>query len=263
MFNEPRNWKWMVPAAGVFVLPLGGWWLRSMLGDVGGLTVQCLEYVTWPLALICLVQAVSMHHAYYRSLAVNDLERQQAALSITADSVKLQAANGVHPQTLELVLRDQARRWGIVSATKSKSRRPYSVMFARPRVTQGFFVHFLKMSNEQTYMPLSILSDGDKSWDPDGRVTAREMYADVESLLIEEGKATRPMGPYKPGYWVAGWTPASVAKDYDLNLDEWDYEEEEQKAESRTQTKADDPLEAALKDLDQTSWMKQMTEGAK
>lgn len=260
MYSEPRNWKWMVPAAGVAVVPAAGWWMLQLMGEWGGVTVKCLAALTIPVALILLVQAASMYRAYYRSLAVSDLERQQTALSITAESVKLDAAKSVHPQTLELLLRDQARRWGLISATRSNSRKPYAVLFARPRVTEAFFVHFLKMSNGVTYMPISMLSEGDKSWDPDGRVSAREMYEDVESLLHEEGKATRPMGKYKPGYWVAGWTPEKVAMDFKIDLEEWDYDNEEQSADAGKSARGDrsDPINRALNDLEQTAWMKQI-----
>jgi len=264
--ENPRNWKWMAPGAGAFVLMAFAWWLLKSYGGNASLlvTLQCVAASLVAIAVVCLIQAVAMYRAYYRGLAVADLERQQKALAISADSVRMQAANGVHPEVLELLVRDRARRWMLKSGTQSKSRRAYSILFARPNVTEAFVVHFLKMSNKKTYMPISMLSEGDKSWDPDGIVSSREMYDALESLLHEEGKATRPMGKYKPGWWVSDWDPESVAADYGLDLESWDYETEvKEEGEAKGKQKEMDPIAAALSDLEQTAWMKQMIQSKK
>ena len=42
------------------------------------------------------------------------------------------------------------------------------------------------------------------------------------------------MGEYKPGYWLNGWTPESVAEDFGLNLDDW--EERDDKEDDKLNT---------------------------
>ena len=218
--NE-RSYIWMsIVGAVLVVMALWAWgyatgaleWLNvcsSVLGTVGG------ALLLWSLWLVWLEA---------REAAVFDLQGRQRALSTTAMSTLLEAAKGVHPDVLEQLFRDRARRWGLVSGTKSKDKSPYSVLQARPEVTDRFVAYFLMMSNQKTYMPKRMLSDGDKRFDPLGSVTAYEMYDALESLLIEEIKVTRPLGANKPGYWLAGWDPESVAADFGINLNDYEYE---------------------------------------
>lgn len=216
-----RSYIWM-SIVGAVILAAAGWtwtfavdalaWLNvcsSVLAIVGG------GLLLWSLWLAWLE---------LREAAVFDLQGRQKALAMTTMSVTLEAAKGVHPDVLAMVLGERARRWGLISGTKSKDKSPYSVLQARPQVTDRFVAHFLKMSNKTSYMPKRLLSDGDTRFDPLGVVTAYEMYDAFESLLFEELKATRPFGQNKPGYWLAGWDPDTVAMDFGINLNDYEYE---------------------------------------
>lgn len=239
MYGEPRNWKWMVPA---MLTPIAGGlgaWLMNV--DGGAWVVRFGGFVMICWACVLLYSAYKNCREYFAEGDAMRFEQRQRALAITADSVRLEAAKGVHPETLELLLRDRARRWGLISASKSANRKPFGVLLARPNVTEAFLAHFLKMSNDKTYMPLNMLSDGDKSFDPQKRVTAREMYDDLESLLFEESKITRPFGKYKPGYWIPDWGPEAVAMDFGIDLEQWSYVDEEiETAKSLHGVKTDD-----------------------
>ena len=219
MNERPYSWMSIV---GAVILAAAGWmwtfavdaleWLNvcsSGLAIVGG------GMLLWSLWLAWLE---------LREAAVFEIQGRQKALSMTAMSVTLEAAKGVHPEVLAMVLGDRARRWGLISGTKSKDKSPYSVLQARPQVTDRFVAHFLKMSNKTSYMPKRMLSDGDTRFDPLGVVTAYEMYDAFESLLFEELKATRPFGQNKPGYWLSGWDPDTVAMDFGINLNDYEYE---------------------------------------
>jgi len=218
--NE-RPYIWMSIAGAVLVvMALWTWgyatgaleWLNvcsSVLGTVGGALLLWALWLAWLEA---------------REAAVFELQGRQKALSMTTMSVTLEAAQSVHPEVLAMVLGDRARRWGLISGTKSKDKSPYSVLQARPIVTDRFVAHFLKMSNKTSYMPKRLLSDGDTRYDPLGIVTAYEMYDAFESLLFEELKATRPFGQNKLGYWLAGWDPDTVAMDFGINLNDYEYE---------------------------------------
>jgi hypothetical protein len=221
-------------------------WANQFAARYGATTMIC-QGVFVGIAVLLLLQTVSMYKAYYRQLEMYDLETRQRALSVTTMSVLLEAAKAVHPTVLEQLFRDRARRWGLVSGTRSKDRSPYSTLHARPRVTDRFIVHFLKMSNEKSYMPKNMLSDKDTSFDPAKFVTAYEMYDDFESLLMEELKATRPYGWNKPGFWLAGWNPDTVAADFGVDLEVWNYEEDQPAAGSGSA--ASDVVKNAMKDL--------------
>lgn len=240
MFNEPRNWKWAVPLLLEPVFLLATYWLIQAQWT----WVQLLGFVPGMAMIVMLILAVNNFIRYQREWQIDVFERTQRALSTTATSVLLDAAKNVHPDTLVLLFKDRARRWGLVSGTKSLDEQPYSVLESRPRVTDRFVVHFLRMSNSKTYMPKHLLSDGDKSFDPQRVVTAYEMYDDLESLLIDEMKVTRPMGKYKSGYWLAGWDPDAVALDFGIDLDDWKYEDDEIK-----ETNNPEFIQNSMKDL--------------
>lgn len=208
--------------AAVVLLAAAGWawafavdalaWLNvcsSVLGVVGGALLFWAVWTAW--------MAVREQSAWI-------LSERQKALATTTMSVTLEAAKSVHPEVLAMLLGERARRWGLISGTKSKDKSPYSVLQARPQVTDRFVAHFLKMSNGKAYMPKRMLSDKDTRFDPLGVVTAYEMYDAFESLLFEELKATRPFGENKPGYWLAGWDPDTVAMDFGMNLNDYEYE---------------------------------------
>ncbi len=219
MNERPYIWMSIVGTV-LVVMALWAWgfgtgaleWLNvcsSMLATVGGGMLLWALWLAWLEA---------------RETAVFELQGRQRALSMTTMSVTLEAARGVHPEVLAMVLGERARRWGLISGTKSKDKSPYSVLQARPNVTDRFVAHFLKMSNKTSYMPKRLLSDGDTRFDPLGVVTAYEMYDAFESLLFEELKATRPFGQNKPGYWLAGWDPDTVAMDFGIDLNQYEYE---------------------------------------
>jgi hypothetical protein len=204
------------------VLLVSAWSVQTFLAvTYPGLDplVYCLYGVAVPVLLGMLLDG----WLQVRERATDIFQARQRALAITSMGQLLEAAKGVHPEVLNQLFRDRARRWGLVSGTKSRDKSPYSVLIARPQVTDRFLAHVLKVSNETTIMSKRMLSDGDKRFDPQGIVTAYEMYDALHSLLEAEMKLTRPYGPNKPGYWLNDWTPESVAADFGLNLDDYEY----------------------------------------
>ena len=57
--------------------------------------------------------------------------QRQAANTKTAMSELLEQAKGVHPDVLSMLFKDRAKRWGLVSGTKSKDHSPYATLIAR------------------------------------------------------------------------------------------------------------------------------------
>ena len=219
--GEPRMWKWMVPALLVPVLLFAAYW-TTRLHEFFFQTFAC---VFSSFALVMLAAAIKQFVAYFRDIDVNAFARERRAAAITADSVRLEAAKNVHPRVFELLLGERARRWALISGTQSADGKPYRVLHAAPIVTEAFFVHFLKKSTRTSYMSKNMLSDGDKSWDPNGIVAAYEMYDAVEKMLAGEMKVVRPYGKHGKGMWLPDWEPQSVALDFGIDLDEWEYDE--------------------------------------
>lgn len=181
--------------------------------------MYCLSIVALPVLFWGGVEGLLQ----YRARAAEIFQARQRALSMSSMGQLLEAAKGVHPEVLSMVLGERARRWGLISGTKSKDRSPYSVLIDRPQVTDRFLAHVLKMSNDTTIMPKRMLGDKDKSFDPQGVVTAYEMYDALYSLFEAEMKVTRPFGDNRPGYWLNDWDPETVAMDFGINLEDYQY----------------------------------------
>lgn len=267
MFSDdvPRTWKWFVPAVVSALLFWGG----LVLFGMGWRDMAALLVVV---ALLGSGVMITNYWKYVTEHQAHLLRERQSALSMTPKQLMLEAAKGVHPETLRLLLGEQARRWGLVSGSRSATGEPYKVLMRRPRVTEEFLVYFLRRSSDRHIMSVhGNLSDGDKSWDPQGIVTAYEMYDDLESLLIEEQKATRPFGRTKPGYWLGDWDGRSVGLDFGIDIEAWgagadEGEEEAAQVEGRTSKMKRDVsmseavLQKSLEGLEQTSRMKARTE---
>lgn len=260
--SEPRTWKWFVPGVISAILLWGGYVLfRSQIQDAGALLIV--------LGMFGIGLTVTNHSWVRRSRDADILKRRQDALSITPKQMMLEAAKGVHPETLRLLLGEQARRWGLVSGSQSPTGKPYKILVARPRVTEQFLVYFLRRSNHKMYMSKhGNLSDNDKSWDPRGITSTYEMYDDLESLLVEEMKCTRPFGQTKPGYWLGDWSPAAVGLDYGVDIEDWEAGDETEVIEAVASVNGSGEavgripsvLAKAMVDLQQTSQMKAKTE---
>jgi len=212
--NEPRMWKWMVPSAGVF-----GLFTLSM--TVAALSAQFPVFIQlgcqvglFGLMVICAAAGISGYRQYFHRQEAETLEIRQQALAITADSLLLEKAQGIHPQTLQILLAERNRVWMVVSGTVSPDNKPYTVLKAAPQVTDKFIEFFLDNSTSEQAMPKRMLVEGRKNmFDPSGQVDEYTMYDLFEQVLIQERKLTKPYGNIKPGMWIPPWSPVSVALD--------------------------------------------------
>ena len=257
-FDGPRTWKWLVPGAVAAVLFLVG---IPLVGDPA--SSDRLRWLGIAAVVFGGLASIAAGTNWWKLVSTHSAEMHSArkeADAITPRGYILHEAKSVHPDLYRMILGEQARRWGLVSGTKSPSGEPYAVLMSRPRVTEVFLVYFLRMSNKENYMPKRMLSDNDHSFDPHKIVTAYEMYDDVKSLLEEELKATRPMGENKPGYWLGEWDPISVGLDFGVDIENWDVDgEPEEDAASRVArggSSSQSFIDKALEGLEQTAAMK-------
>ncbi len=251
---QPRMWKWMLPSIGVFALFLVGI-VISLFSEQIPLLLQlgCQCGVIGSM-VICAAAGISGYRQYFNRLEAETLEIRQLALAITADSVLLEKAQNVHPQTLQILLAERNRAWMVVSGSTSPDRTAYSVLKAAPQVTDKFIEFFLDNSTDEQAMSKRVLVEGRKNmFDPSGQTDEYTMYDLFEQVLIQERKLTKPYGNLKPGMWIPPWSPESVARDLG-----WDWS-----PSGRQQTTAgtkDKPAwEKALDDLEQTDLMKKAT----
>jgi len=247
-----KTWKWVVPGLMCILLAWGGVIVFLMKWKNAGVLMIVL-------ALFCFAIAGTKYWEINSGIAAENYRRRKEADAITPRGMMLEAGRGVHPETIRLILGEQAKRWGLVSGTRSPDHQPYRLLMARPRVTEAFLVYFLRRSNEKTYMAKhGNLSDGDKSWDPQKITTAYEMYDDLESLLVEEMKITRPFGNTKPGYWLGDWSPQAVGLDFGIDIDEWDDGDVIETVTTSSAGRSDVPsvIARALEGLEQTPEMK-------
>lgn len=267
MFGEgqPRMWKWMVPSAGVFVI-FAVSMVVAMYSDRFPLLIQLgCQCGLLGLMAICAAAGISGYRQYFNRQEAETLGIRQQALAITADSLLLEKAQGIHPQTLQILLAERNRAWMVVSGSMSPDNKAYSVLKAAPQVTDKFIEFFLDNSTSEQAMSKRILVEGRKNmFDPSGQVDEYTMYDLFEQVLIQERKLTKPYGNLKPGMWIPPWGPESVARDLGW---EWvasetqvsDVGDDGTKPSRPTPDRPKPAWEKAVDDLEQTQAMKKAT----
>ena len=211
-----RNWKWMVPAC---VVPL------AMLATAGMMQSPA-EFVRW-LALVpgfvmivCAIAAIGNLRIYQRAQWLEFLERKQNAMSRTQLSVQLEAARGVHPDSVKIVFNEHHRVWALRNGNLEAGIRSYDVLYHAPEVTSYFLQYFLNGSTERSVMPKRLLVQGRKNrFDPHGVVDEYTMYDRLVRLLVQQGKLHK-WNEFDLYEWVHPWTPQLVAQEWGLELEE-------------------------------------------
>lgn len=210
-----RNWKWMVPGVGVgLFLMLTRWFLLSPF-----------EWVRWNAALtglvaaVCAIAAVGNLIDYRRMQAVEAIERKQNALSRTPLSAELEAARGVHPDSVKRIFNERHRVWALRNGSLEAGIRAYDVLYHAPEVTIHFLEYFLRSSTEHSIMPKRMLVQGRKNrFDPYGAVEEYVMYDRLVNLLASQGKLHK-WSEFQIYEWVDPWTPQLVADEWGLELE--------------------------------------------
>jgi hypothetical protein len=201
---------------------VGGWlylfWLLILSPDEW---VRGLAWVVLFFAVVSMIAATANYIVYFRHWQMEDYASHQAALSVTADSLMLEKAAGVHPETLRLLLGERSRAWMRRAGSEVPDREPYAVMYACPQVTEYFVRYFLINSSETKAMTVrGFLVEGrKKKFDPMGETDEYTMYHLFESVLIQNRMLTKPYNG-TPGLWIPPWGPAEVAADLGIGLEE-------------------------------------------
>lgn len=220
MSYELKPWSWLVPA--VFVGLLFG--LVLWLGTLPMPEVQYCAGGLVVVMLVLVVQAVSGYRAYFREIHVEQMERLKRAESLTALSMKLESARGVHPDVVKAFMSEENRVWALRHGNRALKMIPHSVLYRAPEVTDLFVDYFIKSSSDLALMPKRLLVEGRKNrFDPWGLVDEYTMYDRLVALLASEGKIIK-YSEFEGYTWAPPWTRKMVAEDFALV---WEEEGEE------------------------------------
>lgn len=244
--NEPRNWKWMVPAAAVpalLIAAIGLQLISEQLPILLTFGCQC-----GMLALMCIAAAAaaSNYHAYFEQLRVDALMDRRRALATTAESMLFEQARGMHPEAVRLLLLQRKMLWRIKMATRDELVD--WVLDEAPMVHAGFVQFFLEKSTPVSCMPKRMLSEGSKQFDPQGLATDYQQYDSLLLLLQRHLMATQAFGN-QSAQWLPPWNPEMAAKAFGLT-------EEEAVGDQQLAVSGEKLVERGLEDLEQTAMMR-------
>lgn len=216
MYSNARNWKWMVPAGGFgFLLLLTRMFLAS--------PHEWVRWMAFPLGMVtavCAIASVANFVDYRRAQAVEMLERKKSAMVTSQLARELEAARGVSPKVVELLMNEHNRAWMLRGGLLKSSDLRLDVLYEAPDVTASFLLFVLQSSTNAMVMPKRLLVEGRKNrFDPHGAVTEYAMYDKLMMVLEKHGKVMR-YSEFENHQWVEPWTPALVAEDYGFVLEE-------------------------------------------
>ncbi len=197
--NEPRNWKWGVPAVFVPVFGTIATWLLEnpvLWAQMFGLIAATITLVLLLMTLINLWRYVSAHQ-------MDLFTQRQQALSTTPVTLMAQALSGMHPEAVKVLDKFGVRTvWQVKVDLKSGDR---DFILLGTNVHYAFIQFVLDHSNPVSLMPKRSLSDGSKKFDPDGLVTDYQQYDEFQQWLIGRLVVTRPFGDNHPCMFLPPW----------------------------------------------------------
>jgi hypothetical protein len=266
MYGEPRNWKWMIPAA--LIAPCIVWWNKWAMSG-GALS----DWAVIPLGIagILLVATLVNLWLYASSHAADIYADIQAVRNSTPEVRMFEAAKGMHPQAVEALLIHRRAIWRI-KYVPLKDVADW-ILDEAPTVHGGFLDFVLDHSNSFSVMPKhGILSQGSKQFDPEGMIEDYQQYDDLILLLQQKLICTQALGN-QPPKWIPPWNQDLVRHRFGLDGEQYVVAEmsDAMRAIQRGQIRqmasgqlssndnGHSTIEHALADLEQTQEMKAKT----
>jgi len=209
MFNRPRNWKWMIPGILMVVCAVGGAWLWSEKNDWGAALVFGIG-VVFGLGMLINGWAYIQDRAAISYVAIRKAQNQ------TPETIIFEMARTMHPDAVAALLAHRRMLWRIRYVPVGDLVD--WVLDEAPSVHVGFVQFVLEHSSETSLMAKSMLSEGSKQFDPDGRVQDYDQYDSLLLLLQHKGICTAAFGN-QPPKWIAPWEPELVRHRLGLDVD--------------------------------------------
>jgi len=220
MLENPRTWKWAVPAAiFVILIPVTGIMLMQtseemQIWAIIPMGFACLALV---MAMVNLWRLVTMHWEDMYS-------EHQAALSRTPLVMLAENMKQMHPEAVRVLNKFGVRTSWQVRVDANRGTRDWTL--ADTNVHFGFIEFVISKSGTALY-PKNRFSEGSKKWDPDGIMEDREQYDELERWLFSRLMVTRSHGDYKPAEFIPPWRPELILEVMGLSGEQELYKPEE------------------------------------
>jgi len=214
--NEPRVWKWMVPAFVMVGLVPVALLINDMAQENGWAWFAWCNFPVVGWMFFLGIQAWAAFKAYYRALEVQDFVDRRNALATTPEVKMFEYARSMHPEAVRSLLLQKKIIWRV------KAARPGDmadwVLDEDPSIRVRFVEYILENSTKVKLMPQNLLSEGAFTFDPQRLVSDREMYQALHRVLINHQMATDAFGN-QPGQWIPPWEPELVAGRWGIVMD--------------------------------------------
>lgn len=208
MFDRPRNWKWMVPAA--LIAPCLVWW--EIWNQWGG-SWSDWAVVPGVLVVILFLAALMNAYLYYEDHKADIYANFQMARNSTPEVRMFEAAKGMHPEAVKALLVHRRSVWAI--KYYKTSELVDWVLFDVPAVHVGFVDFILDHSNG-SIMPKRFLSEGSKQYDPEGLITDYEQYDALIHYMQQNLMITQAYGNQAPQL-LPPWTVETMRHRFGLD----------------------------------------------
>lgn len=216
MFDQPKHWKWMVP--GMLTLPLAVvWWKAWGVWGWGDWSIVPLG-----MAGVMVIAFIVNLWARVADDWANLWANVRTAMNATPEVRMFEAARGMHPDAVKALLMHRRTVWR-VKYIPLKDVVDW-IMDEAPTVHAGFVDFVLDHSNG-ALMSKRLLSEGSKSFDPDGLVTDYEQYDDLLRLMQSKLMITAAYGNQSPKL-LPPWTLETIRHRFGLDGEGYGVEEE-------------------------------------
>jgi hypothetical protein len=173
------------------------------------------------LAVICAIAGLLNLVLYAYAHAGQVVMEARLAMSNTPEVRMFEAARGMHPEAVRLLLTQRKTVWR-VRYVPVEDMVDW-VLDEAPSVHVGFVEFVLNNSNADGLMPKNLLSEGAYTFDPDKKVLDRDQYQDLVTLLQAKMMVTQAFGN-QSARWIAPWEPETVRRR--MGIEEGDSEAE-------------------------------------
>ena len=207
MWNEPRNWKWMIPSTLIPVMFIV--WGQMMKAGWNDMAVL-------PAGLMIIFSIASLINlVIYGYEHIARIYSDTRSVTHSTPEVRMfEAARGMHPDAVKALLVHRRSIWRIKYVPLQDV---VDWIFDEiPMVHAGFVDFVLDHSSEVSVMPKGLLSQGSKQFDAEELFTDYEQYDALIQYMQVKLMCTQALGNQAP-QWLPPWNPELVRHRFGLD----------------------------------------------